>query len=60
MDVVFEKDNLTNIMSDIEELSNNIHDDNINKVYDKIIINQDELTLNDYNYLINELLTLKK
>lgn len=62
MDNIFKNENnyLTNILNDIELLKNN--EDNskqIRKIYDDIRINQKDLTLNDYNYLINMLLEIK-
>ncbi len=63
MGIVFDNSNnyLHNIMLDIEELKNNKNDeDQVKKVYDNIMNNQKELTLSDYNYLINSLLEIKK
>ena len=60
MDIVFEDNKLDNIINDIHELGKDINDNNLKNVYDKIVVSQDELSLNDYNYLINELITLKK
>ena len=60
MDVVFENNKLDDIMGDIEELGKNIDDEKIKKVYDNIVVSQDDLSLSDYNYLINELASLKK
>ncbi len=52
---------LQSIIFDIEKLKNNQTDKNkIKEVYDKIKINEDNLSLNDYNYLINRLLEIKK
>ncbi len=60
MNIVFEDNKLNNIINDIHELGKDINDNNLKNVYDKIIVSQDELSLSDYNYLINELITLKK
>ncbi len=62
MGIVFDNSSnyLQNIMLDIEELKNNKNEAQVKKVYNNIINNQNELTLNDYNYLINSLLEIKK
>ncbi len=62
MKVVFDDNNyLKNILSDIEDLRNNVRDETkIKKIYDEVKIRENELTLNDYNFLINELITIKK
>ncbi len=63
MQVVFDNksNNLNNIILDIQELKNNKDDKNkIEKIYENIKDNRNELTLNDYNTLINALLELKK
>lgn len=62
MKIVFDDNNyLKNILSDIEDLRNNVRDETkIKKIYDEVKIRENELTLNDYNFLINELITIKK
>ena len=63
MDVIFTDDNnyLKSIIFDIKQLKNNQDDKNkIKKIYENIKLNQKDLTLKDYNNLINMLLELKK
>ena len=63
MDVIFTDDNnyLKSIIFDIKQLKNNQNDKNkIKKIYENIKLNQKDLTLKDYNNLINMLLELKK
>jgi len=59
MEIVFGKNNhLDNIMSDINKLKDNKYDqDSLQKIYDEISVN--DLSLNDYNYLINILKDIK-
>ena len=61
MDIVFSnKTCLDSIMDDIDKLKYNHSDSNqIKKVYDNITLNSKDLTLNDYNYLINALKEIK-
>lgn len=61
MDTVFGKNNqLNGIMNDIEKLRYNQNDKNqIRKIYENISLNSKNLTLNDYNYLINALTEIK-
>lgn len=66
MDLLFKNDttnnnSLKNIILDIEKLRVNRDDKNqIQKIYEKIKLNQNNLTLSDYNYLIEMLITVKK
>ena len=62
MDILFGNKNcLEVIMSDIEKLRYNQKDVNqIRKIYEEISLNQNELSLNDYNYLINALIDIKE
>ena len=62
MEVVFDDNNyLQNILLDIEDLKNNMQDEEkIKKIYDEVKFRENELTLSDYNYLINQLITIKK
>ena len=63
LEVVFNNSNdyLKNIIFDIEKLKNNYNDTNqIKKIYENISMNQKELTLRDYNYLIDMLVNIKK
>ena len=62
MEVVFDDNNyLQNILLDIEDLKNNTQDEEkIKKIYDEVKFRENELTLSDYNYLINQLITIKK
>ena len=63
MDNVFTSNSnyLDNILYDVEKLRNNTCDKlQIEEVYNKIKLNHDNLSLNDYNYLINRLLEIKK
>lgn len=63
MQLLFNNSNgyMKNIMSDIEKLKNNQDDKNqIKKIYDDIKLNQKDLTLRDYNNLIDMLLSVKK
>ena len=57
MNVVFGTENyLDNIMNDIFKLRGNVNNQNqIRKIYEQITINSKNLTLQDYNYLINTL-----
>ncbi|MBR3661617.1 MAG: hypothetical protein IKN63_06965 [Bacilli bacterium] len=61
MDIVFGKANtLSSIMEDITKLredKNNV--DQIQKIYKQISLNSNDLTLNDYNYLIKALKEIK-
>lgn len=62
MNLLFNEDNdyIKNIVFDINELKNNANDKNqIQKIYNEIKLNQKDLTLNDYNYLINMLLDIR-
>ena len=61
MDVLFgEKKYLDNIMNDISKLKENINNQSqIRKIYEQININSGNLTLNDYNCLINALKEIK-
>ena len=60
MDVVFGTNTLSNIMNDIEALKGNINNqDQIKKIYESISFNSKDLTLKDYNYLINALKEIK-
>lgn len=63
MDNVFTSNSnyLDNILYDVEKLRNNTCDKlQIEEIYNKIKLNHDNLSLNDYNYLINRLLEIKK
>jgi len=63
MDQVFKFNNnyLNNILNDIEVLKYNQEDKNqIKKIYEDIKVRQKDLTLRDYNYLIDMLLDIKK
>lgn len=57
MDVLFGKQSfINNIMSDIEKLKDDKNNQvQIKKIYDEISLNSKDLTLSDYNYLINAL-----
>ena len=62
MDQVFSTNNnyLEKLLYDVENLRNNQDDKNsIQDIYFKIKTHQNELSLNDYNYLINRLLEIK-
>lgn len=63
MEVLFAKDEnnyLKNIMNDIAELKNDKENESqIEKIYENIKMNQNDLSLNDYNNLINALLDIK-
>lgn len=61
MDVLFgNKNGLETIMSDIEKLKYNPQDRlQIKKIYDEISLNKEDLSLSDYNYLINALVSIK-
>ena len=60
LDVVFKNQYIKSIMDDIEKLKYNQSDKNqIKKVYDEIILNSKDLTLDDYNSLIHQLTEIK-
>ncbi len=62
MEVVFNNQDglIKNIMLDIKELKNNKEDvKQLEKIYNDIKMKQSDLTLNDYNSLINALLEVK-
>ena len=61
MHQVFSNNNLESILSEIEKLKYNQDDKNkIEDIYYQIKLRQNDLSLNDYNYLINRLLEIKK
>lgn len=61
MHQVFSNNNLESILSEIEKLKYNQDDKNkIEDIYYRIKMQQNDLSLNDYNYLINRLLEIKK
>ena len=58
---VFSNNNLESILLEIEKLKYNQDDKNkIEDIYYRIKMRQNDLSLNDYNYLINRLLEIKK
>ncbi len=58
---VFSNNNLESILLEIEKLKSNKDDQNkIEDIYYQIKLRQNDLSLNDYNYLINRLLEIKK
>ena len=58
---VFSNNNLESILLEIEKLKYNQDDKNkIEDIYYQIKMRQNDLSLNDYNYLINRLLEIKK
>jgi len=62
MNILFGSSNntLSNIMNDIESLKGNLNNQNqIKKIYEQISLNSKDLTLKDYNYLINALKEIK-
>ena len=60
MDKVFKNNYIEAIMNDIEKLKYNHTDKNqIQKVYDEIILSEKDLTLDDYNVLIHKLSEIK-
>lgn len=60
LDVVFKNQYIKSIMDDIEKLKYNQSDKSqIKKVYDEIILNSKDLTLDDYNSLIHQLTEIK-
>lgn len=61
MHQVFSNNNLESILLEIEKLKYNQDDKNkIEDIYYQIKMRQNDLSLNDYNYLINRLLEIKK
>ena len=61
MHQVFSNNNLESILSEIEKLKYNQDDKNkIEDIYYRIKMRQNDLSLNDYNFLINRLLEIKK
>ena len=61
MHQVFSNNNLESILLEIEKLKYNKDDKNkIEDIYYQIKLRQNDLSLNDYNYLINRLLEIKK
>lgn len=61
MHQVFSNNNLESILSEIEKLKYNQDDKNkIEDIYYRIKMRQNDLSLNDYNLLINRLLEIKK
>lgn len=63
MQILFDNSNnyLKSIVFDIEKLKDNYNDTNqIKKIYENISMNQKDLTLRDYNYLIDMLVNIKK
>lgn len=61
MHQVFSNNNLESILSEIEKLKYNQDDKNkIEDIYYRIKMQQNDLSLNDYNFLINRLLEIKK
>ena len=61
MHQVFSNNNLESILLEIEKLKYNQDDKNkIEDIYYRIKMRQNDLSLNDYNYLINRLLEIKK
>ena len=58
---MFSNNNLESILLEIEKLKSNKDDQNkIEDIYYQIKLRQNDLSLNDYNYLINRLLEIKK
>lgn len=61
MHQVFSNNNLESILLEIEKLKSNKDDQNkIEDIYYQIKLRKNDLSLNDYNYLINRLLEIKK
>lgn len=61
MHQVFSNNNLESILLEIEKLKYNKDDKNkIEDIYYQIKLRKNDLSLNDYNYLINRLLEIKK
>lgn len=61
MHQVFSNNNLESILLEIEKLKSNKDDQNkIEDIYYQIKLRQNDLSLNDYNFLINRLLEIKK
>ncbi len=61
MHQVFSNNNLESILLEIEKLKYNKDDKNkIEDIYYQIKLRQNDLSLNDYNFLINRLLEIKK
>ena len=61
MHQVFSNNNLESILLEIEKLKYNKDDKNkIEDIYYQIKLRQNDLSLNDYNLLINRLLEIKK
>ena len=60
MDKVFKNQYIESIMNDIEKLRNNKNDsEQIQKVYKEITLSEKDLTLDDYNTLIHQLIEIK-
>ncbi len=60
MDNLFRNQYIQNIMDEIEKLKYNQNDhEQIKKVYDEIILSSKDLTLEDYNKLIHQLVEIK-